>query len=62
MPTTVQERKTGSPVPEVVCPRCERHMRLAVVEPEGSHNGDQISFDCECGFYYRQSERARQGR
>jgi hypothetical protein len=33
-------------------------MRLATVEPEGADNYDSLSFDCECGFESRLTEKA----
>jgi RNase P subunit RPR2 len=47
-------------IPRVQCPRCGKPMRLASVDPDlTSDRPDQMTFDCECGFVYQQSERAR---
>jgi hypothetical protein len=62
MPTIERQRKAGLRFLKSFTLGAKGIMRLAMVEPEGSYNGDQISFDCKCGFYYQQSERARQGR
>lgn len=46
-------------IPNVVCPDCGKHMRLATVEPELSKKCYWMSFDCKCGFEHRLLERAR---
>ncbi len=56
---TQAERDT-KPYPLISCPECGCQMRLAMVEPDAP--GDRMSFDCDCGFEYRMSDRARRGR
>jgi RNase P subunit RPR2 len=55
------QRSADSIIPIITCPQCGKHMRLATVEPEGSDDHDRMRFDCECGFDYRLSDRARKG-
>ena len=46
----------SSVVPSITCPCCGRHMRLSLVEPEQRCvDRDRMTFDCDCGFEYRQS-------
>jgi hypothetical protein len=47
-------------IPIVTCPRCGRRMRLTTVEPEhAAHPRDRMTFECDCGFSYRQSAAVR---
>ena len=46
-----------SSIPRVMCPRCASAMRLAQVISE--ENGQQMKFDCSCGFEYQMSTRVR---
>ena len=49
-------------IPQVTCPQCGEHMRLARTEPFVPHSHHRMMFDCPCGFEYRMPERARSGR
>jgi lysyl-tRNA synthetase class I len=49
-------------VPNIRCPECGRCLRLATVELKIMDDEDRMTFDCECGFDYRLSERAARGR
>jgi RNase P subunit RPR2 len=41
-------------LPIITCPSCGDHMRLSAIVPEEYHR-ERITFECECGFDYRQS-------
>jgi hypothetical protein len=43
-----------SSLPIILCPMCGNKMRLSVIMPE-DHHRERMTFDCECGFDYRQS-------
>lgn len=53
------------PLPTVTCPVCGARMRLATIQPRSMvttsavDSGSTITFDCACGFTYRQSDEAR---
>ncbi len=59
MTANALRRSADSVIPNITCPRCGKHMRLATIEPEGSDDHDRMGFDCECGFDYHLSDRAR---
>jgi RNase P subunit RPR2 len=47
-------------IPRIQCPRCGILMRLAKVEPEANDShSSRMTLECQCGFAYHQSERAR---
>jgi hypothetical protein len=39
-------------IPQIHCPRCGTHMRLASAEA-ASRAVDKMVFDCECGLEYQ---------
>jgi C4-type Zn-finger protein len=41
-------------IPIISCPMCGRRMRLSTIMPE-DHHRERMTFECECGFDYRQS-------
>jgi len=43
-------------IPKITCPCCGGRMRLATVEPEITDNRQRMTFTCDCGFDYRQSQ------
>ena len=47
-------------IPRIQCSRCGTIMRLARIEPDPTVSQSSLMiFDCQCGFAYQQSERAR---
>ena len=58
MPSTEKLKAPNYHIPTVTCPRCSKTMRLARAEPVHDKEA-RLIFDCECGFEYRMSERAR---
>lgn len=55
-----QESESLHPaIPRISCPKCGNTMRLAKIEPEPHGHGEMMTFDCQCGFTYTQSERTR---
>jgi hypothetical protein len=46
-------------IPRIQCPRCGTIMRLARIEPPFQAAPETATFECQCGFTYRQSDRAR---
>jgi hypothetical protein len=60
MPTKAEQRETAGLIPKITCPRCGELMRLARVEPD-TDKAARLMFDCDCGFEYQMSERARPG-
>jgi C4-type Zn-finger protein len=44
----------ASAIPIIACPICGRRMRLSTIMPE-DHHRERMTFECECGFDYRQS-------
>lgn len=45
-------------VPSVYCPACGEHMRLRNVVPDAGRKS-VLHFDCDCGFIYSMSARAK---
>ena len=62
MAVNALQRSADSIIPIITCPQCGKDMRPATVEPEGLDDHDRMRFDCECGFEFRLSDRARKGR
>jgi RNase P subunit RPR2 len=59
MPTNdMQHEAVQYHTPKITCPRCGTIMRLARVEQVPKQEA-RLIFDCNCGFEYRMSERAR---
>lgn len=52
-PKSRQRRLAG--LPTIMCPVCGEHMRLSTIIPE-EDNRQRMTFVCDCGFEYRQSE------
>ena len=42
-------------LPIIICPSCGKRMRLSTIMPEEDHR-ERMTFVCECGFDYRQSQ------
>jgi len=48
-------------IPRVLCPSCGSTMRLSRIDPwpNDSRRAETTTFECECGFDYRQTVRRR---
>ena len=53
---TDPSRLSRPSIPQIHCPRCGTHMRLASAEA-ASRAIDKMVFDCECGFEYQTATR-----
>ena len=42
-------------LPIIICPSCGKRMRLSTIMPEEDYR-ERMTFVCECGFDYRQSQ------
>ena len=62
MTVIAQQRIESASIPKVTCPQCRAHMSLSRIEPEAPDNRDRMFFECVCGFEYRLSDRANNGR
>jgi lysyl-tRNA synthetase class I len=60
MPASAQHKAAEYLVPKITCPGCGKSLRLARVE-QALDELARLMFDCDCGFEYRMSERARKG-
>ena len=59
MTTSAQQRFDDNSIPKVTCPQCGSQMVLSRVEPECTDNHDRMVYDCNCGFEFRLSDKAR---
>lgn len=51
------KRARSGIIPSIICPICSRLMRLKTLE--ASEDGsERMTFECVCGFDYRQSQEA----
>jgi hypothetical protein len=41
-------------IPIIMCPKCSAPMRLVTIEPGEQDHRDTLSFECRCGFEYKQ--------
>ena len=62
MATSEQQHAANVSIPKITCPQCGARMSLARIELEGPDNRDRMFFECVCGFDYRLSQRANDGR
>ncbi|MBV9556185.1 MAG: hypothetical protein JO254_03830 [Pseudolabrys sp.] len=44
-----------SQIPDITCPACSRHMMLSTIEPPCGSRPERMTFRCDCGFEYYQS-------
>ncbi|MBX9824926.1 MAG: hypothetical protein K2Y27_08005 [Xanthobacteraceae bacterium] len=62
MTVIAQQRSDSVSIPKINCPQCRAQMVLSMIAPEGPDNLHRMFFECVCGFEYRLSDRANQGR
>ena len=48
-------------IPSIICPVCSKLMRLCTLEAK-EDGSEHMTFDCTCGFDYRQSREAQKER
>ena len=48
-------------ISSIICPRCSNLMRLRTMEAKEDGSG-HMTFECSCGFDYRQSQQAQKER
>lgn len=53
-----EERARFGAIPSIICPVCSKLMRLKTAEAK-EDGGERMTFECTCGFDYRQSREAQ---
>ncbi|MEJ2432245.1 MAG: hypothetical protein P8Y53_03435 [Pseudolabrys sp.] len=53
--TDLVSRPPSRVLPIILCPVCVKPMRLSTIIPEHD-NRERMTFACDCGFTYQQSE------